>query len=228
MNLMTIGAGSGGQNAATPYLYFDGINDIVNFGSDASLDNLHDNAFTAELWVRPDALTHISGILGKTNTFDVAGWGIVTLFGTDIGGSVKCATTSSTARFDVSAQVGTWMHVALTWDDAGDRKARLWIDGTLRNTASAGVGAVVSDAAQNLRFGNISSYFRGGIGWARLSNNVRYSAPFTPSARDTVPTVDGNTVELWAVDEGTGLTVAASVSSPTNDGAITGATWMAE
>ena len=68
----------------------------------------------------------------------------------------------------------------------------------------------------------------GSIGWFRVSDNDRYDGAtptnFTAPERTAVPDVDGNTVGLWAVDEGAGTTVADS-SGNSNNGTLSNGTW---
>ena len=213
---------AGGEGLA--YLVFNGTTANVNCGSDASLDDLHNAALTVEAWVRADT-TDSWRVFASKGLWSFKGWH-VWVSGLAVGARVW----ASTATYSVSTASMTlsqWAHVAMTYDNGGDRKHRLYVDGVLRSTSGAASGTIVSDAAQSMTIGksNETSSFNGAIGWMRLSNSIRYSGSFTPAARDAPPAVDGNTVEQWNLDEGVGLTAAAQVSSPTNDGTITAATW---
>lgn len=127
---------------------------------------------------------------------------------------------------------GAWHHIAWIYLNAS-KTLQLWLDGALIGTSPAGVGNYVADNGWDLIYGakrTLTNSFDGYYGWQRISDTARYTAPgpFTPPERCVMPAVDGNTVELWHYDEGSGATVAAEVSSPTNDGTITLGSWGCE
>ena len=123
---------------------------------------------------------------------------------------VSCAVSNGINNSGLAnLPLNMWHHVALCWDDAADRKPFLFVDGVQFGTPVAGNGAIIVDAANDLFLGNRSANdrgFNGRIGWTRISNIVRYSAPFTPPARCIIPDKDTNTVWLGLV-EGTGTVI---------------------
>lgn len=210
-----------GQDAAN-FLIFNGATTTIDCGSDASLDDLPDNAFTAEGWYRQNASVAGALLLGKFP--GGAGWKMQQNGAAQMYAVVDCAVTDATIYYNISiVSDGKWHHIALTWDDAGDRKSRLWVDGALVFTSGAAAGAYASDAAINLLIG--AANFDGAAGWQRLSNVRRYTAPFDPPSRFSPPEVDGNTAEMWPMNEGTGNTAVASVNSPANDGTVANGEW---
>jgi hypothetical protein len=205
-----------------PYsVEFDGsTSSRVNCGSDAAFDDLADNAFTAEGWFRSDDET--GGFFDKKGTGS-AGWYAIQN-GTTVFFRVYCATTNATASASLPPD-GKQHHLAFTWDDAGDRKARIYIDGILAGESSAGVGAIVSDAAQTLymAFRRDSNYaLTGSISWARISDNIRYTADFTPPSRLNPPASDGNTIAQYNFREGSGSTVDNIEGTAALDGTLEG------
>lgn len=205
---------------------FNGTNTVVSLGSDATLDDLPDGAFTVEAWVRPEAST-TGTIVGKGAS--TAGYRLY-INGTTLYFVVNAATTAAVAAFDIAASMGKLTHLAGTFDDAGDRKARIYVNGVLKNESGAAVGAYATDAAANLEFGKRtgwigSQYYNGILGWVRLSNSIRYApAGFTPPS--LMPSADANTVEQWAMNEGSGTTITATVSAPTNNGTLANGSWL--
>jgi hypothetical protein len=195
----------------------------VDCGSEASLDDIQDGAFTIEGWFR-----YLPGTAGsylykgnRTST----GWLIYVSSGTTIRARVFCATTMASASIGGSiANDGLWHHIAVTWDDAGDRQVRLFIDGRLVNTSSAGVGAIVSDAAETCYIGHDQMNIGNAIGWVRISNNIRYTTTFTPPSRFACPANDANTVRLFAMNEGTGTTITDGSTNAQN-GTLSNGTW---
>jgi len=194
-----------GQKKQVWTVLFNGATTTLSAGSEASLDNLQDNALTVEMWIRNDAHILYSSFVDKgPNGLLVQRINATTLYCV-----MPCATTAAAATAAFLPD-GIWRHLALTWDDAGDRKLRVWKDGVLVGTSGAGVGAVKDDSATIMTFGcqyGLVVPILGAIGWHRVSNSVRYSATFTPPSRLSYPANDVNTVRLFKVNEGTGTTI---------------------
>lgn len=205
---------------------FNNSSTVINCGSDASLDDLQAAAFTAEAWVMSYGAGY-DAVIGQNNAWAGNGWELVR------NNAVWTARINTDGGFvSASCTVGqtltnTWQHVAVTYDNLGDRTMRLWIDGVFATTVSqTATTPVKSAASSNLSMSKAGNILNGKIAWARLSNVVRYAAGFTPPAIDAPPAVDANTVEQWNLNEGTGATAAAEVNA-VNNGAITDGTWVA-
>jgi hypothetical protein len=216
-----------------PYsLEFNGDTSIVNCGSDAGIDNLADNAFTAEAWVYALYSSSIMDrhIFDKTNAA-ANGWFLCFSPSWGLYGRVYCAVTNASTFSGVAnIQLNQWNHVAMTWDDAADRKNRLFINGQSFGTPVAGNGAIVVDAAFDLFIGanpvggnNWSGY----IGWSRISNFVRYGGVFQPPPRCIIPQVDAGTLGLW-IHEGTGTAIDNIEGTAARDGVAANCTWHSD
>jgi hypothetical protein len=212
---------------------FNGTTSFTNCLSDASIDNLHDNAMTVEAWINMDTWVSTMTITAKApNTTDNSGWVLDVDSTNGLIGRVACATTKPYAYSGNSyLSTGTWYHVALTWDDASYNYPRLWIDGTERTTTTQNrSGSINSDAIYNCIIGGRygpNKPFDGKVAWVRISDTVRWTSGFTPNAKDNPPATDGNTVALWTMNEGSGTNVE-DVSANTNDGTLrNGGSWVA-
>ena len=220
-------AGDGYYGGGAWALGFNGTSTSVNCGSDAGIDDLHDGAFTAEAWIRPDAFTQNRYPVAKINAGFTSGWFLQINTSTGyVTAKVLCATTSNIAVSTVSATAKLWHHVAMTWDDAGDRIVRVFLDGIMYQAAQS-TGGIVSDVSDTMYIGSLrgsSNYVDGAIGWVRISNSIRYTANFVPSRLPPAP--DANTVAQWNMSEGTGTTLdnVGSISAAA-DGTITAGTW---
>lgn len=213
-----------------PCLYFPDGSCLVDCGSDASLDDLPTADFTVEAWAKPIS-AGFQVVIGKGG-FDQSprnGWDL-SFDGNSRIRLIVYADDSYKASTKV-VTIGGWLHVAGFWDVSAG-KSRVSANGAWTNWSDALAPAYVGDAALNLKIGNLHGGawdFTGHIGWIRISNSDRYSAAtgigFTPPPRYPPPAVDANTIEQWNLDDGTGSTAAAQVSSPTNDGTITNAVW---
>jgi hypothetical protein len=118
----------------------------------------------------------------------------------------------------------------MTFDDAGDRRIDLFVDGVevTYTTQVQGSGAVKDDSALGLYIGEDfpSNWpFKGKVGWCRISNVVRYTGSFTPDARNAPPASDANTVRLFKMDEGTGTNIN-DTSSNALDATMTNGSWV--
>lgn len=215
--------------APTYATVFGGTNTYINAGNHATVQNLADNAFTAEGWFQCDSgAAGTRALFGKRALSD-NGWGFRMTSAT-LTGVVNCATTHAASTRAQNFQDGTWHHFAMTFDDAGDRKVDIFVDGTeiTYGTQVTGVGAVKDDSALGLYIGEDfpSNWpFKGKIGWCRISNSVRYTGTFTPAPRNSPPANDANTIRLFKMDEGTGTTINDS-STNAQDGTLTNGSWV--
>lgn len=218
-----------------PYtLYFDGLVQRIQINAYSAINDLADNAFTAEAWIYPigrggyETFGVTSGrIFDKTNSGNYGWYMAVTQSGNDLilSAYVICATTTASTVCTTAITPNTWHHVAMTWDDATDRKIYIFIDGVKQAaTITQGVGTIVSDSSYALCIGNrflddpspsSPAGFHGYIGWTRISNVVRYTETFTPPPRCKLPPIDSYTVGQW-IKEGNGTTTYNQVGSGNN------------
>lgn len=196
----------------------------VNCGNDAALNDLHDEAMTIEAWIRADGW----GVGDQGRIVDKNMWQFRIEPVQGLRAIIICAVTagSSASGDDDFTIDGEWHHVAMTWDDATYNYPRLWIDGVEPgySTTQNRNGAIVSDAANDLRIGNRSVggfNFDGGIGWVRVSNVVRYASTFTPPERCRLPDIDTDVVAQWIGVESSGTTIDNQEGTPGRDGTQT-------
>ena len=212
---------------------FNGTTTTVNCGSGITLDDIGSGAvFTVDGWFR-----HAGGttqiVIGKGYP-GTAGWLVwIPVAGTTLQLRVDLATDVQ-ATYDITALSGDnkWHYYRAYYNDA-TKTGRISVDGVW-GAANVGAGAWVSDAALNLRIG--SRYdgaiypWSGALGWQRLSNNDRGGGAAGTDfiAPRILPGVDGNTIEQWTFNEGTGAgpnTLIAQVTTPANDGDLQNGTW---
>lgn len=218
----------------TNFILFNGSTTEINFGSDAGLDDLHDDAFTAEAWIRADGYGENNlGIIFSKQDGAARGWRFQVDSTNGLTATIEAADTDaySTSSLDHFTADGNNVHVAMTYDDAGDREIRLWVGGSevpVYGTKTAAVGAIVTDAAADLTMGDtagVDRAFDGRMGWSRISDNERYTSNFTPTARCSPPASDGDTVGLWHFDEGTGATLDNEEGTAARDGTASNHVW---
>jgi hypothetical protein len=199
---------------------FNGSSTSLNVGSGATLDDLLLADCTIEVYVKI-----ISGdwqpIFWKSSDGESDGWQLTIDPSNKVFFKANFATTDLIVNWGSGVITDSvWHHIAVVFDVA-TKSALIYIDGKVGSAGTAGVDAYQSDAAEALTFG--ANSISGDLGWVRLSDNKRYTANF--KAPRTMPGADGNTIEQWAMDDGTGGTAVATVTSPGNDGTITDGTW---
>ncbi|MBU0847742.1 LamG domain-containing protein, partial [Patescibacteria group bacterium] len=227
----------GGEGTCTPnagyqfvhrpcYIDF-AANGIITVPAGGVLDDLADDAMTAEMWVRIDGATTCI-LLDKGNM--VAGWNLAVVFpGGNISATIVCAVADGvqvTANATLTVD-GLWHHVAMTWDDVTYLRPRIWIDGVEATYIPAAGqdrnGAIVADGAHNLLIGNdvgVAFDLDGAAGWTRVSDSVRYAAGFTPDPRCDPPAIDVNTIGQWIGEECAGTNIRNVEGTAAFDGTL--------
>lgn len=161
-------------------LNFDGSNDYISGGSASNLDDLDKSSdFTAMAWVKiPKSLPDgYYTILQKGNA-TATGWRLRYRATTDrFEGHVFTDTTDGALLDSFAAEDNQWHHVAMVYDDNGDRNISIYVDG-VKNTATptTATGTVGSDATDNLLVGSLEAatdYFSGSVDEVKIYNYVR-------------------------------------------------------
>lgn len=184
------------------------------YTTSATLDDLPAANLTAEIWVYGDLLFGA----GTGYLFWKSGWYVKV----DAARTISCfaqygganATLTTATALPVNPQ--GWTHIAAVLDFAA-RTWAVYINGVAAGGApAAGAGAYVGDAVTDLYIGSTSAAAtnlfdtttryttESRLTWTRLSNSIRYAAPFTPTAYDVLPGYDANTIcttngcQTWA------------------------------
>lgn len=191
-----------------PLLYaaeFDALTSSINLGSVAVIDNLHAADFWAEAWVKPDTWgeNQQGRIFDKTES-GLTGWffALDDVHGLVAGSYHAGGDALSEASGIATMRDGNWHHVGAQFHIA-DLKWHLFYDGVEQAyvTQTAGIGAVDSDAANNLFIGNRSPgwdrTFDGLIGWCRIKTGSVHAANFVPDPRCYLPAKDATTIGIW-------------------------------
>jgi len=207
---------------------FNGTSTYIGCGSDASIDDIPSGAeMTVAGWVRLDSTAASTFTIIHKGDALTTGWVVYVGVDGQLYGYVPLATDNMQCTVAVDIGDGKWHYFAFHYDDT-TKTGTISVDGVW-GASDTGIGAYQSDAASDLEMGRLtalSSFWDGGIAWIEISDNDRHTAG-TDFIPPRAPYADGNTVEYWLMDEGTGATAAASVTSPNNDGTITNGSWSA-
>ena len=194
-------------------------------GNHASLETTA--VFTFEAWVRFN-VSHstYNCFMRKSHVFHRGVWvqptGILRAY-------IGHATTSADSQASsLPLALGVWTHVACTYDSAGDKKIRLYVNGveTTYSTQTAGVGAPTDYTAGHLFIGGHSTTYRfdGRISDVRLWNVARSVANILADMNSRLIGDEAGLVGYWKLDDRTGLTAADSTVNA-NDGTLTNGPW---
>jgi len=224
-----------GYYGGYPYaVVHNGTSTYVDCGSAAGIDNLPNGAtLTIDFWVRLDAdpIADYGALVHKGNQGADGYLLVYDKLNNRYYFDVELATASAEAYCETVAPDGKW-HLVTAYYADGTKTARVAFDGRW-GAADIGVGAYQVDAARNLMFGRAVTagtwFFQGAQGYVEFSNNDRHGgAAGTDFIPPRVPYDDGNTIESWHANDGTGATLTATVVSPAQDGTITSGTWEAQ
>lgn len=143
------------SGSAANSVNFDGQDDYISLGSDASIDSL--TTFTIVIWVLVDATGDSSYpiIIGNAGT-ELMVW----LTNNTIEGVVRCATTDGKSYTNTSAfSLDAWFHLAMTYNTGGDKKPDVFKDGSELTYASstACAGGETDVSANDWRLGQYAT-----------------------------------------------------------------------
>jgi len=216
-------------------LNFDGVDDVVNAGSAAVLDNLTASTFSVSAWIYPRSMG--GSFFMKRDSSGNAGWSSHIY---DSNGRMRVSITrlSGLNRITSNNAINTnvWQHVVFTWS-GGTLAAniKIYINGkeTTYSYTEDINGTLDNDSANPLTIGGESdggSPFPGLIDDVRVYNRAlsatEVQALYKSGVAKFAPPTDKGLVGYWSMNEGTG-TVAGDGSGNGNRGTLTnGPTWV--
>ena len=200
-------------------LSFSGTN-YVQVPSSASL-NVSNN-LTIEAWMKPATVTGFADLAGKGSSYEIAvqpaDYGFQVLFQMLSGGAWYSATTVSSGALAVNQ----WYHIAATYDGSS---MRIFVNGAL--LGSLAVSGTIDASTAPFRIATVDAQaddFTGEVDEVRVSNTIRYTGAFKPSAMPF--TADASTMGLWHLDEGAGTTTVDSSGNNNNGSLVSTPKWV--
>jgi VCBS repeat-containing protein len=238
-----------GTAAAVGYIaggrLFDGIDDELNLGSAASVDNLFSGGGTISAWINPTGWGEANyGRIASKASSTFAGGALGNGWALELDGSTgsllfENGFSTQTGQWRTasgSISLNTWQMVTLIYDSSStSANPRLFINGAEVSVTEIRTpqGSVTSDAAQNLKIGNHSvastRTFDGIIDEFRAWDVSRTSAQILADYRSsvgsltTIGTVETGPVGVLSNDtdaEGNAL-MTALVSGPSHSQSFT-------
>ncbi|ASJ73793.1 DUF4347 domain-containing protein [Granulosicoccus antarcticus] len=199
-------------------LTFDGVDDYINVGSDASLE-ITGSTLTLEAWVKPAAYNAGNGsiVLNREGEYEI---------GISDTGALRWAFTNTNPGWawhetGFLVPLDNWSHLAVSNDNG---IVSTFVNGTLVDFYE-GSGSLGDAHADKDEFhiggrmnGAAGQYFNGQIADVRLWDIARSEADILASLNQELPAQAG-LIGNWELNEGSGSTAADSAGS--NDGALT-------
>lgn len=141
-------------------LTFDGTDDYIVVPADPNIDANGKTALTISAWINPasDGENHQGRIFDKGNSSS----GYISWVSNEGGGkvtisfSVIMTGTNSLAVKTAALSINTWQHLVFTYNEDGDKKSKIFIDGSEASlsTDTAGTGSTADDSGDDLYIGN--------------------------------------------------------------------------
>ncbi|MHA2171252.1 MAG: LamG-like jellyroll fold domain-containing protein, partial [Candidatus Kariarchaeaceae archaeon] len=157
-------------------LDFDGTNDYIDVGNDASLQLT--GAITVEAWFQVPTTVVNDFVVSKSGISGDRGWDINTVAGTAPDGTVRWHFTGpAQAGFYEGSEpitINTWYHVVGVYSPSGHEQ--LFVNGVLVSEDIAGVPTDMWDSTANVFIAaRLTQYFEGKIDEVRISKVSRSS-----------------------------------------------------
>jgi hypothetical protein len=156
---------------------FNGVSDYVQVAPNAAINQYGRSSFTVSAWIYPRSMG--KGGYGRIVSKRLAGYDFYLSGKNAISISVS-HTTRTALKLSASGAImlNTWQHVAFAYNEDGDNKIKLYVNGELQEGGVniAGIGTLSDDRQANLNIGqyNLSStcQFDGFIDDVRIFNQA--------------------------------------------------------
>jgi hypothetical protein len=221
------------------YTDFDGADDIINCGSDSSLDNIWDGGGTLTGWIYPnsDGEGDDGRIAEKRD--DGNGWTFVVR--EESSGSCKLrlfinySTTNGIYTTDADVTIGAWNHVALTYDSSGagsSYRPTFYVNGVVSalSATTDSAGTADSDASEDLTIGGnktpLDRCFDGGISNLTLHQTILDAQTIKQFAKSRFTPMRNNRFSVVDFDGSNDYIDCGNDSSLQITGALTISTWL--
>lgn len=153
------GPGDGFNGTSNYSVDYDNVDDEINIGHDASIDSL--TTLTVVAWIYIDALPSASTydyILSQRDN-SVNRWQLHINSDDEpdgLRGQIITSGNNAVTYVDTVTATGEWLHSAFRYDDGGDRKWDIFVDGVESGYSgeTASTGTIVSATSTPLSIGN--------------------------------------------------------------------------
>ena len=203
----------------SPHYVAFGVNDYVRVADAPALsfgNGMTDTPMTIEAWVRPESVSTGHEIVGKAGEYH-----LTFLYGTlvlQLRDDSSGARTFVTAFGNLSSWVGSWHHIAVTYDGRGGATASqgvtIYLDGAAVPVGREDNAAYVAmiNRSSPLDIGRDNQHdgvqYAGGLDELRLWNVLRTQPEIQAAMSTELTGVEAGLAAYWRFNEGAGTSVA--------------------
>ncbi len=230
------------QNTPVPnaphYVAFDGVNDYVHVADAPALsfgNGTADTPLTIEAWVRPETVAGRQPIVGKSGEYR-----LMFFYGTifvQLRDNSTGARVIVTANANLSSWVGSWHHVAVTYDGRGgaaaSRGVSIYLDGAAVPVFRDDVAEYVAmeDHANPIEIGRdseLGDQYAGALDELRLWNVVRTQPEIQAAIATELTGGEAGLAAYWRFNEGLGTSVADDSAGSSLATLLNGTLWLTD
>ncbi len=196
-------------------LSFDGVDDVATVPLTTSTQNL--SSFTYSAWIKPNSLGEASygRIVSRESSVKYDDFYLLVNPGNTISASITNSAGTTFISYAVASSISlnAWNHVAVTYDDKGDRKLHLFVNGVETTyQAQPPVTGTLKFTNNPILIGNTPSLdrtFDGAIDEVNVYNRA-LSASEISNVFNSPPY---SIIDTWNFDESSGQTISSSNGS---------------
>ena len=223
------------------YLDLDGVDDYAQVADADALsfgNGVVDTPLTMEMWFRPDAMSRHQ-LLGKWSDGSNGEYKLHIASGVirvDLRDHSANAVVSAFTASSHASLIGSWHHLAVTYDGRGGATAAngitIYVDGVPVPLTRFNNAAYVAMENQNAplqigREGPSWKQYDGGLDELRLWNVARTAAEIQSTLTTELGSLEPGLVGYWPFNEGTGVTAADGSGEGQAATLVNGAAWLA-
>lgn len=179
-------------------LSFDGSNDYVSCALPAVFNDIPNNDFTMEAWIKPTGSVFCRVIFAQFNSSNFASLSLGT-------NRQIFFYVNNTASFETTATLplNSWSHVACTWD-ASAAQTNVYINGVLQAGAGGGSSSTGNDNIMTIGTRtNLAQFFPGELDEVRIWDVARTPCDISAGMTSEYTTAQPNLVAYYNFNQGT-------------------------
>ncbi|MDC0257743.1 T9SS type A sorting domain-containing protein [Crocinitomicaceae bacterium] len=188
-------------------LDFDGIDDYASSALPNVFNDITNNDFTIETWIKPNGNNFSRVIFAQQNSTNFA------TISLSASNNIYFY-VSNTSQFTLSSlPLGVWSHVACTWD-ASTSLIEIYINGVLESTANGGGSSTGNDNIMTIGARtNAAQFFQGELDEVRIWDIIRTQCQISSAMSSEFTASQLNLVAYYNFNQG--------IAGGTNTGIIT-------
>ncbi|MBK7966137.1 MAG: T9SS type A sorting domain-containing protein [Bacteroidetes bacterium] len=178
-------------------LNFDGSNDYISSSLPTVFNDIPNNDFTIEAWIKPNGNAFSRVVYAQQNSTNFASISLnisnfVYFYVSNVVGVVSAS----------SLPFGVWSHVACTWD-ASSSSVEIYINGVLQSSSAGGSSSTGNDNVMTIGSRtNGAQYFMGELDELRIWDRIRTSCEISAAMNSEFTVSQANLVAYYNFNQG--------------------------